>query len=199
MRILIKQGPTGCGTCKRTFYSSKAKRERKEGRKERADASIDRCCEEWKGFGPDTGVFLPLCLGYIFVCQFDRIIQSFTHFVCVFLRSFAFSWQFSILSSSFSQSQSQSQSSLWLMFNCSGVLRLRNMRSQRTLHDLPLALALASINQKGNGIMHQHLHRSRSRSRTQPSTERVELSASLTSALTSSLLPPSPSSLLCRA
>lgn len=78
-----------------------------------------------------------------------------------------------------------SASSLWLMFNCSGVLRLRNMRSQRTLHDLPLALALASINQKGNGIMHQHLHRSRSRSRTQPSTERVELSASLTSALTS--------------
>lgn len=86
-------------------------------------------------------------------------------------------------------------SSLRLMFNCSGVLRLRNMRSQRTLHDLPLALALASINQKGNGIMHQHLHRTRSRSRTQPSAERVELSASLTSALTSSLLPPS---LLCQ-
>lgn len=28
MRILIEQGPTGCGTCKSTFYSSKAKRER---------------------------------------------------------------------------------------------------------------------------------------------------------------------------
>lgn len=31
MRILIEQGPTGCGTCKRTFYSSKAKGKR-EGR-----------------------------------------------------------------------------------------------------------------------------------------------------------------------
>lgn len=137
-------------------------------------------------------MFLPLCLGYIFVCQFDRIIQSFTHFVCLsplvrVLMPVLYSLIFIF---------PVSASSLRLMFNCSGVLRLRNMRSQRTLHDLPLALALASINQKGNGIMHQHLHRTRSRSRTQPSAERVELSASLTSALTSSLFPPP--SLLCQ-
>lgn len=108
-RILIEQGLTGCGTCKRTFYSSKAKG---KGGSKRQMGPLIAAVKSERVLAPTPAFFLPLCLGYIFVFQFDRIIQSFTQLVCLSLLVRVLmpilavrSSQFSILSSSFSQSQ----------------------------------------------------------------------------------------------